>query len=182
MANETIAGLQNALGHGAHTNKFYVTVSPTAADSTLGFTAEDSYLAKAASYPEKSIGIIRVSKQGRELRLPGETSFPDNYTITFYMTKGHELRQKMINWMTQMDDFKNNRHTLTPEQYMATITISQLAPSETPATSPSNENLAQATYTMYNCFPSSVGEVRVDTATNNEILVFDVTYTMTYWV
>jgi hypothetical protein len=64
MANETIAGLQNALGIGAHVNKFRVQFSSPSADTNLLVSTDELYLVKAASYPEKSVGVIKVSKQG----------------------------------------------------------------------------------------------------------------------
>ena len=182
MANETIAGLQASLGIGAHANKWRVEFTAPSADTKLLLDQNDLYLAKTAAYPSKSIGIIRVSKQGRELRLPGETSYEDNFQLSFYSTKGHELRKKFIEWMDQMDNFVENRHTLNPDQYMATMTIFQLAPSETSATNTGNLNIDETSYTFFNVFPSSVGEISVDTATNNEILTFSVTFTHTYWI
>lgn len=64
MANTTIANLQAALGHGAHENKFSVNISAPAGDTTLGLSESDTWLAKSASYPGKTIGVIKVSKQG----------------------------------------------------------------------------------------------------------------------
>lgn len=182
MANETIAGLQAALGIGGHVNKWRVQFTSPSADTKLLLDTNDLYLAKTAVYPSKNIGIIRVSKQGREYRMPGETSFEENYQLSFYSTKGHELRKKFIEWMDQMDNFVENRHTLTPDQYMATMTIFQLAPSEVSATNTGNLNVDETSYTFYNVFPSAVGEISVDTATNNEIITFNVTFTYTYWI
>ena len=62
--NETIAGLQTALGIGAHANKFRVQFTAPSADTNLLVNTNELYLVKTASYPDKDVGVIKVSKQG----------------------------------------------------------------------------------------------------------------------
>lgn len=177
MANlQNIAGFQTALGHGAHANKFNVSITAPTALSGIEFTEGDLYLAKSAAYPDKTLGVVEVHKAGRKLNLPGDTSFPGTYTITFYMTEEHNLRAKFLEWMNVLDNFRDNTHAVAPSTLLSTLSIFQIKSDGTIATSDE-----KASYTLYNVFPSNISNVSVDDATNNTILTFDVTFTYTYW-
>ena len=119
---------------------------------------------------------MKYIKLVEKLNLPGDTSFSGTYNITFYMTEGHDLRAKFLEWMNVLDNFKDNTHAVSPSEYLSILSIHQLKSDGTITTADE-----KASYTLYNVFPSGVSEVQVDDATANTILTFDVTFTYTYW-
>lgn len=178
--NTDIHQFQTALGVGARTSKFRVSITSPSGNTDFGFTPEDNILCKAAAFPEKSIGQVPVYKNGRKVVIAGETEFSNSYTLEFYLTQDHSLRNKMVEWMNSIDNFKNNTHTNNIEEYMAELTVFQTQFENADASSGTDVK-DESSVTLFNCFPSTVSEVRADSETTNTVQIFSVTFTYTYW-
>lgn len=129
-------------------------------------------LAKAASFPQKTIGMIETYNQGRKLILPGDTSFTNTWTIELYQTEEHNLRRAILEWMRSIDHFQDNMHSGMPIEVMTDLAVSQLD-------SAMNETVR---YTFHGCFPQDVGEVTLGDDMNDQIQTFSVTFAFTDWV
>lgn len=175
MALYTISDLKGALGAGAQINKFLIDLTPPAGvDFSAVADNGTSYygmLCHSTSYPSKTLGTITVFEQGRELLIPGDTDFDRSWTVSFYLTADHALRKAFIDWTNLIDNYSQNKHTLTPSSLMVTARVKQLA----------GDGSNVAVYEMYNMFPSNISEVRVDGTQKSQILTFDVTLSYSHW-
>lgn len=168
----TIRELSAALGAGARASKYRVTFSfPSGVSANTSLDKVDA-LAKSATAPGKEIGMIEVWSQGRKLILPGDTSFDNSWTLSFYLTEDHSLRYDMIKWADACDNFQKNKHAGNPDAVLADLRVEQL----------DSAGNATATYTIHNCFPQSIGEVSYGDDSSDTIAEFDVTFAYTDWV
>ena len=168
----TIRELSSALGAGARANKYRVTFSyPTAVTGETSLDSIDA-LAKSASAPGKELGQIEVWNQGRKLLLPGDTTFDNAWTVSFYLSENHALRLDIIKWADACDNFQKNKHSGDPSAIFADLRIEQL----------DSAGKAVATYTLHNCFPQSIGEVSYGDDSSDTIAEFDVTFAYSDWV
>lgn len=171
----TVSDLKGALGAGAQANKFLIDLTPpTDVDFSAVAANGTSYygiLCHSTSFPSKTIGEIKVYEQGRELILPGDTDFDRRWTVTFYLTSDHALRKAFIDWTNLIDNYSKNMHICDPANIMVTGRVKQL--------NCKGEN--SAVYEMYNMFPTTLGEIRLDGTTPNSINSFDVTFCYSHW-
>lgn len=171
MANK-LADLKSALGAGARANKYRVNFAVPAAISTSSNLQNVDTLCKASNFPSMTIGQIEVFNQGRKLIIPGDTTYTNTWTLTFYNTEDHALRKDMIEWMRAADHFQNNQHSGNPSALMGELSVEQL----------DSAGNATAKYTFHNVFVQEVGELAVGDDQVDTIQEFDVTFSFTDWV
>lgn len=171
MAN-VINEIKSAIGAGARPSKFRVTLTFPTAVLTSGNLRNIDTLAKAASFPGLTIGQIEIWNQGRKLLIPGDTSFTNSWTVTFYNTEAHDIRRDFISWQVSCDHFQDNKHTGVPAELMIDANVIQLD-------SYGNETTK---YTFHNLFPMEIGEITTGSDTIDQIEEFDVTFSFTDWV
>lgn len=171
MANK-IAALKSALGSGARANKYRVNFSVPASVPTTSNLQNVDELCKASNFPSATIGQIEVFNQGRKLVLPGDTTYTNVWTLTFYNTEDHALRKDMISWMKAADHFQNNTHSGNPTSVMGELSVEQLDSAGNPT----------AKYTFHNVFVQEVGELAVGDDQVDTIQEFDVTFSYSDWV
>jgi hypothetical protein len=171
MANK-LAELKNAIGAGARANKYRVNFSVPAAVSTQSNLQNVDALCKASNFPSMTIGQIEVFNQGRKLILPGDTTYTNTWTLTFYNTEDHALRKDMIAWMKAADHFQNNSHSGNPTSLMGELSVEQLDSAGNPT----------AKYTFHNVFVQEVAELAVGDDQVDTIQEYDVTFSFTDWV
>ena len=167
-----ILDLKQALGPGARANKYRVNFNiPPAVPKTADLSTVDT-LCNAATLPQKSIGPIEVWNQGRKLVLPGDTAYPNEWTLTFYNTEEHNIRRAILEWMRSIDHFQDNMHSGVPIEIMTTLSVSQLD-------SAMNETVR---YSFHCCWPKEVSEITVGDSEENQIQTFTVNFAYTEWV
>jgi hypothetical protein len=167
-----LAELKNALGAGARANKYRVNFSvPSAVPVTSNLQNVDA-LCKASNFPSMSIGQIEVFNQGRKLILPGDTTYTNTWTLSFYNTEDHALRKDMISWMKSADHFQNNSHSGNPASLMGELSVEQLDSAGNPT----------AKYTFHNVFVQEVGELAIGDDQVDTVQEFDATFSFTDWV
>jgi len=171
MANK-LAELKGALGAGARASKYRVNFSVPAAVPVTSNLQNVDALCKASNFPSVTIGQIEVFSQGRKLMLPGDTTYTNAWTLSFYNTEDHALRKDMISWMKAADHFQNNSHSGNPAALMGELSVEQLDSAGNPT----------AKYTFHNVFVQEVGELAVGDDQIDTIQEFDVTFSFTDWV
>ena len=171
MAFYTIEQLKNVLGSGAKTDKFTIAIGTPVGAPDLGLSVDDPILCFSTSFPGKSSGNVEAWTQGRKLSLPGDTTFDEEWTVTFYQTPGHDLRKKLINWQTKIDNFRENNHTCTPGDFMVDANVIQLACNAKES----------ANYVFHNMYPEKISSVNVASSSINTIETFDVTFKYSDW-
>lgn len=178
-----ITEIKSAIGSGARNNKWIVIFSfPsvvatqfTEVNSVDGKKFEDTaqLLCKSSTIPERTIGTIEVWNQGRKYLIPGDSSYSNTWQCTFYCTVDHYLRRAFLAWMKACDHAQTGSHTGIPSDVQVTMTIAQLDATDTAAT---------AYYTLHNVFPTEVGALSMDQASEGQILDLEVTFSYSDWV
>ena len=171
MAN-TLNELKSAIGAGARANKYRLNFSVPPTVATVSDLSRADALCKSTQFPGMTIGQIEVWGQGRKLLIPGDTSYENTWTVSFYLTEDHALRRDMISWMRSADHFQNNQHSGAPGDIMGELSVEQLDSAGNPTSK----------YTFHNVFVSEVGAVEVSDETADTISEFDVTFSFTDWV
>jgi len=167
-----ISDLENVLGATGRQNKYRVTLTfPGAVGSNVDAKAID-VLAKSATAPQKEIGVIELWNQGRKLPIPGDTTFDNTWEVSFYLGETHDIRTDLLKWQDACDNFYRNIHTGDPAAIFATVLVEQLD---------SAMNVT-AQYTLYNVWPSVVGEIAYDDSAENSPIELSVTFTYSHWV
>lgn len=168
----TINDLKTTLGAGARASKYSINFTFPSAVSVSTDSRSVDILCKASTFPSMSIGQIEVYNQGRKLPLPGDTTFTNTWTLTFYNTESHDIRRDMIAWMVAADHFQINMHSGQPSAVMTDLSVSQLDSAGNPT----------ATYTFHNAFVQEVAEISVGDDQVDTIQEFDVTISFSDWV
>lgn len=171
MANK-LAELKSALGAAARPNKYRINFSIPAAVPTTSNQGTIDTLCKAAVFPSVSVGQIEVFNQGRKLIIPGDTTYTNTWTLTFYQTEDHAIRKDMLAWMKAADHFQDNSHSGNPTALMGELSVEQLDSAGNPTVK----------YTFHNVFVQEVGEVSLGDDQVDTPMEFDVTFSFTDWV
>lgn len=161
--------LKVAVGAGARANKYQIFLGSI---SGVNLGSETDLLCKATTFPGKTIGQIEVWNQGRKFIMPGDTSYSNTWTVTFYGTENHALRKEFIKWMAAADDFQNNKHAGTPSTVMTSMKVAQL----------NSQAEVTAEYEFANVFVQDIGEISVGDDSADTLVEFDVTFSFTDWV
>lgn len=171
MANK-LAELKSAIGAGGRPNKYRINFSvPSAVPVTSNLQNAD-LLCKATQFPGVTLGGIEVFNQGRKMMIPGDTTYENSWTMTFYNTEDHALRKDMISWLKSADHFQNNTHSGNPGSVMGEMSVEQLDSAGNPT----------AKYTFHNLYVSEVAALDVGDDLIDTIQEFDVTFTFSDWV
>lgn len=170
MANK-VAELKRALGPAARANKYRVNFSVPQAVPTQSDLSTVDTLCRSSSFPSASIGQIEVFNQGRKLIIPGDTSYTNTWTLTFYQTEDHGIRRDMIAWMKAADHFQDNNHSGNPTAILGELSVEQLDSQDKPT----------VRYTFHNVFVQEIGEISLTDDTDSGAMEFDVTFSFTDW-
>ena len=166
MSN-TIQDLKSFLGSGARTNRYEVQFHPIAG---LGFGSDlaniGAILAKASSFPGKTIQTSEAFLRGRKTMLQGMTDYGNTWDVTFYDTVEHKARTWFLLWMSLMDDDVLDMHN---HSYISSANITQLDGN-------GDSNFFGGAYTLLNTWPQAVSEMSVDSSEANTIGTFTVTF------
>lgn len=171
MSNK-IEQIKKVLKSGAKATKYKCLFSfPTEVEHKFELS-DIACLAQATSFPGVTIGQIEVYNQGRKLPIPGDTSYDNTWSVTFYVDQAHQIRKDMLNWMKACDNFQANTHSGNPAGLFVDISVCQLDSLEKEV----------ATYTLKDCWPQQVGEISVAADSLDTIQTFDVTFSFSNWL
>lgn len=165
MATNMISNLRKTLVDGLRTTKYEIQIANEAAGDISGATL----MAKATSFPAKSIGQVEVWSQGRKVMLQGDTEFEHTWDVTFYEDEAHTLRSGFLAWQKKIDDANENTH----ENFIDGVShVIQLS---------SNENSTTKSYSFINVWPQSVGSIEMSDESVNTLGEFTVTFSFDSW-
>ncbi len=167
-----ISEINQTLQASARANKYRVSFTFPAAVGGVTPLREIYILAKEATAPGKEIGVIELLNQGRKLIIPGDTTFDNNWPVTFYLGENHALRIDMLKWLNACDNFHKNRHSGKPSEIFVDLIVEQLDSAEK----------ATAVYTIHGSFPTNVGDVSYGDDSENTVGEFEVNFAYTDWV
>jgi hypothetical protein len=129
-----------------------------------------SFLAKAASLPAATLGIMPVPFQGREIKLAGDRVY-DDWDITVYQTNDADVRKRIDEWMVTALSHESNIGALAHTQYKEDLTVRQLDRAGSPI----------ITYKLIGCMPTNLGPLDLAWDSNDTPAEFTVTIAYDYY-
>lgn len=157
-------------GGGARPNLYMVTLNFPAGVASGGDAIKNSYLCKAATLPQSSIGMINVPFMGRQIKVAGDKEFPE-WTVTMINDSDFSSKRAFESWMNLINRHVSNTGVANPNEYYADLRVEQLD---------RNGDTIYA-YDFRSCFPSEVGEVTLGYDNNDAVEEFTVTFAVNYW-
>lgn len=171
MSNK-IEQIKRVLKSGAKATKYVIRFSfPPEVEHRMELS-DMACLASASTFPGVTIGQIEVFNQGRKLPIPGDTSYDNTWSVTFYVDQAHQIRKDMLEWMKACDNFQANTHSGNPAGLFVDITACQLDSLEKPVTE----------YKLKDCWPQQVGEISIAADSLDTLQTFDVTFSFSNWL
>jgi hypothetical protein len=180
MQPSNVSQFLTTIGQGVKPNMFLVDII---FPDELKLGNEDAklvnILCKSAALPGSNLGVIEVPFRGRTVKIAGDRTF-DTWSVTFFNDKDFKSRAFFEQWMDNINSHEGNTAPLfRPQQstsgYMANMSVRQLE-----KTGEVNGEIIR-TYTLWHCFPTSVGQIDLAYDSNDQIEEFTVEFQMSYW-
>jgi hypothetical protein len=165
--NDFVAKFQ---GGGARPNLYMVTLNFPAGVSSSGDAIKNSYMCKAATLPQSTIGQVLVPFMGRQVKVAGDKEFPE-WTVTMINDTDFSARRSFETWLNTINTHVANTGVANPSEYYADLKVEQL----------DRQGEVVYTYDMKACFPTEVGEVTLGYDNNDAVQEFTVTFAVNYW-
>ena len=170
MAN--IANLKHALGAGGRVNKYRIKFAIPSAVPTVSDLQNADILCKASQFPGVTITPIEVFNQGRKLVIPGDTTYENSWTLTFYNTADHALRRDLISWMRSADDFQRNTHSGDVASIMGEMSVVQL----------DSMGVETVAYTFHHVWVTGVEAIGLSDDADGGVQEWTATFAFSDWV
>jgi len=173
-------------GDGARPNLFKVILQPPIVESGIGEKIE--FMAKAAQLPGSTIGMVPLHYFGRELKFPGNRTFPD-WTITIINDEDFAIRNAMESWMSNLNSHEANLRGKTFTNSGAVVGGGSANAGNAGAGYSRDADVIQykkeggvaKTYSFAGMFPIDISPIELDWGTNDSIEEFTVTFAYQYW-
>jgi len=156
-------------GGGARPNLYMVRFNfPGGVES--GEQTQKTYLCKAASLPESTIGTVMVPFMGRSVKVSGDKEFAD-WTVTMLADTDMDGRKSFEKWMDFMNGHVSNTGVANPRDYYQNLSVDML------------DRNGEVIFTteLKLCFPTNVGELSLGYDNNDAIAEYTVTFAVNYW-
>lgn len=126
---------------------------------------------KAQTLPVAVVEKVPLSYQNKKINLAGDRSFED-WTVTVYVDIDHEIRNQFIKWQDLAQAIDKQIYGEYPETYKKTATITQI----------NRQGKDSKSYTLHGIWPTNIAEAQLDWENNNQVMTFDVTFAVDYWL
>ena len=153
----------------ARPNLYEVNVTGKAINNTLV-----PFMAKIATIPPSTMGVVEVPYFGRQVKVPGNRTF-DNLSITILNDENFSIRNKIEEWMSQMNSHVGNVQTET----LAALTTNTTVSIKHYGVAGGNDSLGE--WKFINCFPVALGEIALDWGSNDTVEEYTVDWAYDYW-
>ena len=153
----------------ARPNLFEVNVTGKAINNALV-----PFMAKIAIIPPSTMGVVEVPYFGRQVKVPGNRTF-DNLSITILNDENFSIRNKIEEWMAQMNSHVGNVQTGA----LADLTTNTTVSIKHYGVAGGNDSLGE--WKFVNCFPVALGEIALDWGSNDTVEEYTVDWAYDYW-
>ena len=157
-------------GGGARANQFKVTLPFPGYSAVGGETADLAFLCTATSIPGMTLSTVQVPFRGRVLNLVGDRTF-GAWSMTVLNDTDFKIYRGLERWMNGMNNMTDNEGLTNPSDYQVDIFIDHLDRNGTTLKS----------YTYRGLFPTALGNIDLNYATNDAIEEFSVTFNFQYF-
>lgn len=128
-----------------------------------------SFLCSAAKIPESTVGEVKASYMGRELKYAGDRSFGD-WTISCYNDGSYGLRKAFETWSNLMNSYQGNVGPNNMNAYLTDWSVQPLTREGNPI----------CTYKFIGCFPKTIAAIDLSFESKTDLSKFDVTISYQY--
>jgi hypothetical protein len=162
---------------GARQNLFEVDITFPGAAAAAPGTAQSNFtfFCKAASLPPEEIGVVPVPYFGRQIKVPGNRTFPE-WSLTVINDETFDVRAAFESWSNGINAHLANvraPNAITSTGYASSPTVIQWSKDGTTQV---------AKYQLINAWPSAVSPQDLAWDANDQIEEFQVTMQYDYWV
>ena len=157
-------------GGGARANQFKVTLPFPGYASVGGETSDLAFLCSATALPGQTVGQVAIPFRGRVLNIAGDRTF-EPWTITVLNDTDFKLYRAFERWMNGINNMTDNEGIANPADYQVDGFIDHLDRNGTTLKS----------YTYRGLFPTALGNIDLNYATNDAIEEFSVTFNFQYF-
>jgi hypothetical protein len=165
-------GIENFVSNfqgGARPNRFRVILTWPAAVGTPN--VRDEIVIQAAGLPASTIGIVQVPYMGRTIPIPGDPTFED-WNITVVNDRSFSHRNAFERWHELMIGRETNVQTPASfKDLLVNADVFQL----------DRDDKILKSYKFYHMFPTLVSQIDVDYNNNDQLELFNVTFSFAYW-
>jgi hypothetical protein len=162
------------VGDGARPNLFSVTlVFPTNVVNGANAGQKVTFMAKASQLPGSTVGTVPVYYFGRELKFPGNRTFPD-WTINVINDEDFTIRNAIENWLNLINSHAGNLRDKTAagsSNYSIDATVTQYG----------KTGDVLKTYKFVGLFPQDLAPIDLDWGSNDSIEEYAVTFAYQWW-
>lgn len=152
------------------TNRFKVLVNFPEFAATTDTIRQSSLLARTATLPTSTLGVIEVLYAGRAVPVPGDRQF-EEWAVTFIGTQDWAVRNAFEAWQQGINGNESNSGLSNLEDYQRDIEFSLLD---------NNDNVV-ATYILRDAWPLSVSGGDVDSGSQDAFMEFNVSLRYLNW-
>lgn len=137
---------------------------------------EFTFMCRSAQLPGMNMGIAQVSYFGRSIKLQGDRMYED-WNVRVYNDEDFKVRNAFEAWQNRMGmidwgtDAIENPAGDWQDMYVD-ITVTQMAKD-------GNTRLKQ--YTLHNAWPTNIGPIELDWASNDNVEEFSVNFSYDYF-
>jgi hypothetical protein len=164
----------NMIGDGARPNLFSVSlVFPTFVTGGTDASRKVTFMAKGAQLPGSTVGTVPVYYFGREMKLPGNRTFPD-WTLQIINDEDFSIRNSLESWMNSINSHNGNlrdANAQNPSNYSADATVIQYG----------KTGSVLKTYKFVGLFPLDVAPIDLDWGSNDTIEEYSTTFAYQWW-
>jgi len=132
------------------------------------------FMAKIASIPPSTMGVVEVPYFGRQVKVPGNRTF-DNLSLTILNDEKFSIRNSLEAWMALMNSHVGN----VQGQSLAALTTNTEVTVKHYGVSGANDVLGE--WKFVNCFPINLGEIALDWGSNDTVEEYTVDWAYDYW-
>ena len=157
-------------GGGARANQFKVTLPFPGYAAVGGETSDLAFLCRSTAIPGQTIPSVSIPFRGRQLKIAGDRTFED-WTITVLNDTDFKLYRAFERWMNGINNMTDNEGIANPADYQVDGFVDQL----------DRNGSTLKSYTYRGLFPTSLGNIDLNYATNDAIEEFSVTFAVQYF-
>ena len=157
-------------GGGARANQFKVTLPFPGYASVGGETSDLAFLCSATALPGQTVGQVAIPFRGRVLNIAGDRTF-EPWTITVLNDTDFKIYRAMERWMNGINNMTDNEGIANPADYQVDDFIDHL----------DRNGSTLKSYTYRGLFPTALGNIDLNYATNDAIEEFSVTFNFQYF-
>ena len=132
------------------------------------------FMAKIASIPPSTMGVVEVPYFGRQVKVPGNRTF-DNLSLTILNDENFSIRNSLEAWMALMNSHVGN----TQGQSLADLTTNTTVTIKHYGVAGESDVLGE--WKFVNCFPINLGEIALDWGSNDTVEEYTVDWAYDYW-